>query len=177
MELGTVYQLSEARSCGEEWVRFWLAPMPILIDRCREYAEKAFKECVVKTKVLSMATSGKQIKVIRRPTVRRSRALRPRPRSPLGRVPIICGYSGWNTKITGRTQCFNSRSTRSARRTTRRCNAQLATLEVACCCAHRQARVRGKVAVDAIPGEFETLDKIHRPAVVFTVLNRLVRVD
>jgi len=135
-----------------------------LIRPVQKYAEKAFQEVRVRTKVLSMATAGKQIKVVMETD---------------GRKPKNCMTAFSYLSAASRIMSISGSKTRKSRRTTGGSSGQRETTDERprhlrhwrCggrwLLAHKATR-EGKVAVDAITGEFETLDKYIVPAVVFT---------
>ena len=167
MELGTVYAtLGSKVVVVEALASILMGADPDLVRPVQRYAEKAFKEVRVNTKVLSMATAGKQIKVVMEKDWQEDRGTL-RPRAGVGwtraeSTPIL-GLE--NRRSKGR-PADSSKSTRISRRT---CPAIYAIGDVAggVLLAHKAAR-EARVAVDAILGEYNAVNQYIIPAVVFT---------
>jgi dihydrolipoamide dehydrogenase len=128
-------------------------------------AQKAFKEIRVNTKVLKMATSGKQIKVTIEIDKQPREELYDRVLVSVGRSPNLADLGLENTKVTKNDKGFIH------------CNAQRQTEDPSIYAigdvnggillAHRASR-EARVAVDAIFGEASTSENIVIPAVVYT---------
>jgi len=166
MELGTVYATLGSKVVVVEALGSILAGADAdLIRPVQKYAEKAFKEVRVKTKVLSMATAGKQIKVIMETEGKKAEELYDRVLVSVGRVPNHADLGLENTKITRDDRGFIK--VNEKQQTNDPSLYAIGDVAGGVLLAHKATR-EGKVAVDAITGEFETLDKYVVPAVVFT---------
>jgi dihydrolipoamide dehydrogenase len=166
MELGTVYATLGSKVVVVEALGAILAGAdPDLIRPVQKYAEKAFKEVRVKTKVLSMATAGKQIKVIMETDGKKVEELYDRVLVSVGRVPNHADLGLGNTKITKDDRGFIK--VNEKQQTNDPAIYAIGDVAGGVLLAHKATR-EGKVAVDAITGESETLDKYIVPAVVFT---------
>jgi len=166
MELGTVYATLGSKVVVVEALGSILTGADADLTRpVQKYAEKAFKEVRVKTKVLSMATSGKQIKVIMETDGKKVEELYDRVLVSVGRVPNHADLGLENTKITRDERGFIK--VNEKQQTNDPALYAIGDVAGGVLLAHKATR-EGKVAVDAITGEFETLDKYIVPAVVFT---------
>src|SRR5579859_84996 len=166
MELGTVYATLGSKVVVVEALGAILTGAdPDLIRPVQKYAEKAFKEVRVKTKVLSMATAGKQIKVIMETDGKKVEELYDRVLVSVGRVPNHADLGLENTKITRDERGFIK--VNEKQQTNDPAIYAIGDVAGGVLLAHKATR-EGKVAVDGITGEFETLDKYIVRAVVFT---------
>lgn len=166
MELGTVYATLGSKVVVVEALGSILTGADAdLIRPVQKYAEKAFKEVRVKTKVLSMATAGKQIKVVMETDGKKIEELYDRVLVSVGRVPNHADLGLENTKITKDEKGFVKVNERQ--QTNDPALYAIGDVAGGVLLAHKASR-EARVAVDAITGEFESLDKYIIPAVVFT---------
>ncbi len=166
MELGTVYATLGSKVVVVEALGSILTGAdPDLVRPVQKYAEKAFQEVRVKTKVVSMATVGKQIKVVMEMNDKKVEELYDRVLVSVGRVPNHADLGLGNTKIAKDDRGFikvNEKQQTSDPRIY-----AIGDVAGGVMLAHKATR-EGKVAVDAILGEHETPNKYIIPAVVFT---------
>ncbi|HUJ71947.1 MAG TPA: NAD(P)/FAD-dependent oxidoreductase, partial [Verrucomicrobiae bacterium] len=100
MELGTVYAALGSKVVVVEALGSILTGADAdLIRPVQRYAEKAFQEVRVKTKVVSMSTVGKQIKVVMEADGKKTEELYDRVLVSVGRVPNHADLGLGNTKI------------------------------------------------------------------------------
>lgn len=167
MELGTVYATLGSKIVVVEALDSILAGAdPDLVRPVVAYAQKNFKEIRVKTKVLKMATHGKQIKVVMEHEGKQIEELYDRVLVSVGRTP--------NSKDLGL-----KRSTKVAmdEKGFIKVNEKQQTTDphiyaIGDVCgglmlAHKAAK-EARVAVDVITGENTTFENVVIPAVVFT---------
>jgi dihydrolipoamide dehydrogenase len=136
-----------------------------LVRPVSRVAQKAFKEIRLNTKVLKMATAGKQIKVTTEVNKDQRDELYDRVLVSVGRVPNLNDLGLDNTKVTKDDKGFIQ------------CNAQLQTEDPniyavgdasgGILLAHRAFK-QAKIAVEAILGEARAFENVVIPAVVFT---------
>src|SRR6266581_2771469 len=101
MELGTVYAALGSRVVVLEALPSILTGVdPDLVRPVSRVAQKAFKEIRLNTKVLKMATAGKQIKVITEINKEQREELYDRVLVSVGRVPNLADLGLENTKVT-----------------------------------------------------------------------------
>jgi dihydrolipoamide dehydrogenase len=166
MELGTVYAALGSNVVVLEALPSILTGVDAdLVRLVARAAQKAFKEIRVNTKVLKMATSGKQIKVTIEIDKQPREELYDRVLVSVGRSPNLADLGLENTKVTKNDKGFIH------------CNAQRQTedpniyaigdVNGGILLAHRASR-EARVAVDAIFGEASTSENIVIPAVVYT---------
>jgi dihydrolipoamide dehydrogenase len=166
MELGTVYAALGSNVVVLEALPSILTGIDAdLVRLVARAAQKAFKEIRVNTKVLKMATSGKQIKVTIEIDKQPREELYDRVLVSVGRSPNLADLGLENTKVTKNDKGFIH------------CNAQRQTEDPSIYAigdvnggillAHRASR-EARVAVDAIFGESSTSENIVIPAVVYT---------
>jgi dihydrolipoamide dehydrogenase len=128
-------------------------------------AQKAFREIRVNTKVLKMATAGKQIKVTMEVNKDKREELYDRVLVSVGRAPNYGDLGLQNTQVTKDDKGFI------------KCNTQQQTddpniyaigdVNGGALLAHRATK-EGRIAVDAILGESSAFENIVIPAVVYT---------
>ncbi len=166
MELGTVYASLGSKVVVIEALDSILSGAdPDLVRPVAAYAKKAFKEVRLKAKVLSMSTSGKQIKVISEVNGQKLEELYDRVLVSVGRVPNCEDLGLENTKVTRDDRGFikinNQQQTDDP--------AIYAIGDVAggIMLAHKASK-EARIAVEVITGENSAFDKIVIPAVVFT---------
>jgi dihydrolipoamide dehydrogenase len=166
MELGTVYAtLGSKVVVVEALASILMGADPDLVRPVQRYAEKAFKEVRVNTKVLSMATAGKQIKVVMEKDGKKIEELYDRVLVSVGRVPNHADLGLENTKIKKDDRGFLK--VNEKQQTDDPAIYAIGDVAGGVLLAHKATR-EGRVAVDAITGEFDSLNKYVVPAVVFT---------
>lgn len=166
MELGTVYATLGSTVVVTEALPNILTGIDSDLARpVLRYAEKAFKEIRLNTKVAKMATSGKQIKVSSTVEGKQKEETYDRVLVCVGRVPNCKDLGLENTKAALDEKGFI------------KVNAQMQTGDPAiyaigdvaggALLAHK-AMKEGRIAVEAILGEYSTSENVVIPAVVFT---------
>ncbi|HEY1267937.1 MAG TPA: dihydrolipoyl dehydrogenase [Candidatus Binatia bacterium] len=166
MELGTVYATLGSTVVVTEALPTILTGVDSDLARpVMRYAEKAFKEIRLNTKVGKMATSGKQIKVGFTVEGKAKEETYDRVLVCVGRVPNCKDLGLENTKAALDEKGFI------------KVNAQMQTADPAiyaigdvaggALLAHK-AMKEGRIAVEAILGEYSTSENVVIPAVVFT---------
>jgi len=166
MELGTVYAALGSNVVVLEALPSILTGVDAdLVRPVSRVAQKAFKEIRLNTKVLKMATAGKQIKVTTEVNKQQRDELYDRVLVSVGRVPNLADLGLENTKVTKDDKGFIQ------------CNAQLQTEDPniyavgdttgGTLLAHRAFR-QGKIAVETILGDASAFENVVIPAVVFT---------
>jgi dihydrolipoamide dehydrogenase len=167
MELGTVYATLGSNVVVLEALPSILAGVDAdLVRPVTRAAQKLFKEIRLNTKVLKMATSGKQIKVTTRAADGEPRdELYDRVLVSVGRAPNYTDLGLENTKVTKDDKGFI------------KCNAQQQTddpdiyaigdVNGGALLAHRASR-EARIAVEVMFGEQSAFEDIVIPAVVYT---------
>jgi dihydrolipoamide dehydrogenase len=166
MELGTVYATLGSQVVVLEALPSILPGIdPDLVRPVSRFAQKAFKEVRVNTKVLRMATAGKQIKVTTQLEKEQREELYDRVLVSVGRVSNCSDLGLENTQVKKDDKGFIIS------------NAQLRTddphiyaigdVTGGVLLAHRAAK-QARIAVDAILGEPSVFENIVIPAVVYT---------
>jgi dihydrolipoamide dehydrogenase len=166
MELGTVYAALGSKVVVLEVLPSILTGVdPDLVRPVSRFAQKAFKEIRVNTKVLKMATAGKRIKVTIQLAGEQREELYDRVLVSVGRVPNIGNIGLEHTKVTKDDKGFI------------KCNARQQTDDPhiyaigdaggGVLLAHRASK-QARIAVEAILGEPSVFENIVIPAVVFT---------
>ena len=166
MELGTVYAALGSKVVVLEVLPSILTGVdPDLVRPVSRFAQKAFKEIRVNTKVLKMATAGKRIKVTIQLAGEQRDELYDRVLVSVGRVPNISNMGLENTKVAKDDKGFV------------KCNARQQTDDPhiyaigdaggGVLLAHRASK-QARIAVEAILGESSIFENIVIPAVVFT---------
>jgi len=166
MELGTVYATLGSKVVVIEALDSILAGAdPDLARPVIKYAEKHFREVRLKTKVLKMSTTGKQIKVVSETNGQQKEELYDRVLVSVGRAPNCANFGIENTKVERDEKGFIT------------VNAQLQTSDPAIYAigdvvgglmlAHKASK-EARVAVGAILGENVAFENVIIPAVVFT---------
>jgi dihydrolipoamide dehydrogenase len=166
MEMGTVYAALGSNVVVLEALPTILAGVdPDLARPVTRAAQKSFKEIRVNTKVLKMATAGKQIKVTLEIDKQPREELYDRVLVSVGRAPNLADLGLENTKITKDDKGFIQ------------CNAQQQTedpniyaigdVNGGTLLAHRASK-EGRIAVEAILGEHSAFEDVVIPAVVYT---------
>jgi dihydrolipoyl dehydrogenase len=166
MELGTVYAALGSRVVVLEALPSILTGIdPDLIRPVARSAQKAFKEIRLNTKVMKMATAGKQIKVTMEVDKAPREELYDRVLVSVGRSPNYADLGIENTKVTkddrGFIQCNPQQQTEDPN------IYAIGDVNGGALLAHRASR-EAKVAVEAILGEPSAFENIVIPAVVYT---------
>ena len=166
MELGTVYAALGSNVVVLEAMPSILPGVDAdLVRPVMRAAQKAFREIRVNTKVLKMATAGKQIKVTMEVNKDKREELYDRVLVSVGRAPNYGDLGLQNTQVTKDDKGFI------------KCNTQQQTddpniyaigdVNGGALLAHRATK-EGRIAVDAILGESSAFENIVIPAVVYT---------
>jgi dihydrolipoamide dehydrogenase len=166
MELGTVYATLGSKVVVVEALdSILLGADPDLTRPVMAYAQKAFKQIRVKTKVARMETRGKQIKVIIEADGQPTEELYDRVLVAVGRVPNCEDLGLENTKV-GRDEKGFIR-VNASQQTDDPSIYAIGDCAGGVLLAHKASR-EARVAVEAISGESQGGDKFIVPAVVFT---------
>jgi dihydrolipoamide dehydrogenase len=166
MELGTVYAtLGSKVVLVEALDSILLGADPDLARPVAAYAKKAFKEVRVKSKVLKMATSGKQIKVEIETDGQKKEELYDRVLVAVGRVPNADDMGLENTKVARDDKGFIKVD--AAQRTEDPSIYAIGDIAGGILLAHKASR-EARIAVETICGEPGVISKFVVPAVVFT---------
>ena len=166
MELGTVYAALGSNVVVLEALPSILTGVdPDLVRPVTRIAQKAFKEIRVNTKVLKMATAGKQIKVTTQKDKEQHEELYDRVLVSVGRAPNYSDLGLENTEVTKNDKGFIQ------------CNPQQQTddpniyaigdVNGGALLAHRASK-EAKIAVESILGHASAFDDVIIPAVVYT---------
>ncbi len=166
MELGTVYAALGSNVVVLEALSSILTGVdPDLVRPVTRIAQKAFKEIRVDTKVLKMATAGKQIKVTTQKDKEQREELYDRVLVSVGRAPNYSDLGLENTRVTKNDKGFIQ------------CNPQQQTddpniyaigdVNGGALLAHRASK-EAKIAVESILGHASAFDDVIIPAVVYT---------
>jgi dihydrolipoamide dehydrogenase len=166
MELGTVYATLGSNVVVLEALPSILTGVdPDLVRPVSRAAQKAFKEIRVNTKVLKMATAGKQIKVTTEIDKQQREELYDGVLVSVGRAPNYGDLGLENTRVTKDDKGFI------------KCNPQQQTddpdiyaigdVNGGALLAHRASK-EARIAVEAILGESSAFENVVIPAVVYT---------
>ena len=166
MELGTVYAALGSNVVVLEALPSILTGVdPDLVRPVTRIAQKVFKEIRVNTKVLKMATAGKQIKVTTQKDKEQQEELYDRVLVSVGRAPNYSDLGLENTQVTKNDKGFIQ------------CNPQQQTddpniyaigdVNGGALLAHRASK-EAKIAVESILGHASAFDDVIIPAVVYT---------
>ncbi len=166
MELSTVYAtLGSKVVVVEAMDSILMGADPDLARPVMRYAQKAFKEIRLNTKVLKMATSGKHIKVVMETEGKQKEDLYDRVLVAVGRSPNCEDMGLKNTKVARDEKGFI------------KVNVQQQTADLSIYAigdvagglllAHKASK-EARIAVDAILGESSSSQDVVIPAVVFT---------
>jgi dihydrolipoamide dehydrogenase len=166
MELGTVYATLGSHVVVLEALPSILTGVDFdLVRPVARAAQKAFKEIRVNTKVLKMATAGKQIKVTTEIDKQQREELYDRVLVSVGRAPNYGDLGLQNTRVTKDDKGFI------------KCNPQQQTddpniyaigdVNGGALLAHRASK-EARIAVEAILGEASAFENVVIPAVVYT---------
>jgi len=166
MELGTVYATLGSKVTVVELLdSILLGADPDLVRPVMRYAQEAFKEVRLKTKVLKMATSGRQIKVTMESEKQRTEELYDRVLVCVGRVSNCADLGLENTKVERDDKGFVKVD--AQKRTADPAIFAIGDVAGGALLAHKAAR-EARIAVDAITGEASSADAFVIPAVIFT---------
>jgi dihydrolipoamide dehydrogenase len=166
MELGTVYaSLGSSVVVVEAMESILAGADPDLVRPVTRYAEKAFKQVRLKTKVAKMATSGKHIKVTIDSDGKLSDELYDRVLVSVGRVPNLADLGLENTKVEQDDKGFIKVNTRQ--QTTDPAIYAIGDIAGGVLLAHKASK-EARVAVEVIAGEQSAFEQVIIPAVVFT---------
>ncbi|MBI2090136.1 MAG: dihydrolipoyl dehydrogenase [Deltaproteobacteria bacterium] len=166
LELGTVYAtLGSKVTLVELLDSLLLGADSDLVRPVMRYAQEAFKEVRLKTKVLKMATSGKQIKVTMESEKQRTEELYDRVLVCVGRAPNCKDLGLENTKVEIDDQGFIEVTPQ--RRTADPAIYAIGDVVGGALLAHKAAK-EARIAVEAIVGETSSFEDVVIPAVIFT---------
>jgi dihydrolipoamide dehydrogenase len=166
MELGTVYAaLGSEVVLTEALSSILLGVDSDLIRPVMRFAEKAFKEVRLNAKVVRMATSGKQIKVILTVSGEQREEIYDRVLVSVGRVPNCKDLGLENTKVTLDERGFIQ--VNGQRRTSDPAIYAIGDIVGGALLAHKASK-EARIAVEAISGESSSFEDVIIPAVVFT---------
>lgn len=166
MELGTVYAALGSNVVVLEALQSILPGVdPDLVRPVSRRAQKAFKEVRVNTKVLKMATAGKQIKVTTEIDKQQREELYDRVLVSVGRTPNYADLGLENTRVTkddkGFIKCDLRQQTEDPH------IYAIGDVSGGELLAHRASK-EARIAVEALIGEPSAFENIVIPAVVYT---------
>jgi dihydrolipoamide dehydrogenase len=166
MELGTVYAALGSNVVVLEALPSILTGVdPDLVRPVSRIAQKAFKEIRVNTKVLKMATAGKQIKVTTQRDKEQREELFDRVLVSVGRAPNYSDLGLENTQVTkddkGFIQCNPQQQTEDPN------IYAIGDVNGGTLLAHRASK-EAKIAIESIMGEASAFENVVIPAVVYT---------
>jgi dihydrolipoamide dehydrogenase len=166
MELGTVYAALGSSVAMVEALSSTLVGVDSdLVRPVMRFAEKAFKEIRLNTKVVKMATGGKQIKVTLAVDGKQTEESYDRVLVSVGRAPNCKDLGLENTKVALDDKGFVQVN---AQRQTADPNIYaIGDVAGGALLAHKASK-EAKIAVEAIAGEASSFDGVVIPAVVFT---------
>ena len=166
MELGTVYATLGSNVVVLEALPTILTGIdPDLVRPVSRAAQKAFKEIRVNTKVLKMATVGRQIKVTMQIDKEQREELYDRVLVSVGRVPNYTDLGLEGTGVTKDEKGFIK--TNPQQQTDDRHIYAIGDVSGGVLLAHRAAK-QARIAVESILGEASAFENIVIPAVVYT---------
>lgn len=166
MELGTVYAALGSRVVVVEALSSILAGIDSdLLRPVKRAAEKLFQEIRVDTKVLKLATSGKQIKATLEIDKQKREELYDRVLVSVGRAPNYEDLGLENTRVAKDDKGFIKCDSRQ--QTTDPLIYAVGDVNGGALLAHRATK-EARIAVEAILGESSAFENIVIPAVVFT---------
>jgi dihydrolipoamide dehydrogenase len=166
MELGTVYASLGSSVVVLEALQSILPGVDAdLVRPVSRFAQKAFKEVRVNTKVLKMSTAGKQIKVTTQVDKQQREELYDRVLVSVGRIPN-CGDLGLdNTQVQNDDRGFIRVG--EQQQTDDPHIYAVGDVTAGVLLAHRAAK-QARIAVEAIVGEASAFSDVIIPAVVYT---------
>lgn len=166
MEMGTVYAALGSRVVVVEALDSILMGADAdLVRPVLAYAKKAFKEIRLKTKVLKMSTSGKQIKVEMEANGQQREELHDRVLVAVGRAPNCNDLGLENAKVARDDKGFIK--VNEKQQTSVPAIYAIGDIAGGVMLAHKAAK-EARIAVEVITGESSSFDNIIIPAVVFT---------
>lgn len=166
MELGTVYATLGSSVVVLEALPSILTGLDADLARpVMRYAQKNFKEVRVNTKVIKMATVGKQIKVTLQIDKEARDEVYDRVLVSVGRLPNYVDIGLDNTRVSKDDKGFIK--TNAQQQTDDPNIYAIGDINGGTLLAHRASR-EGRIAVDAILGEASAFENIVVPAVVYT---------
>jgi dihydrolipoamide dehydrogenase len=166
MELGTVYATLGSKVVVLEALPSILTGVDSdLVRPVSRAAQKAFKEIRVNTKVLKMATAGRQIKVTMQLDKEQRDELYDRVLVSVGRVPNYTDLGLENTRVSkdekGFIKCTPQQKTDDPH------IYAIGDVSGGVLLAHRASK-QGRIAVESILGENSAFENVVVPAVVYT---------
>ena len=166
LELGTVYAALGSKVVVVEALdSILLGADSDLVRPVMAYAQKAFKEVRLKTKVAKMETKGKQIKVIVEADGKQNEEFYDRVLVAVGRVPNCDDLGLQNTQVTRDDKGFIKANEKQ--QTSEPTIYAIGDCAGGVLLAHKATR-EARIAVEVITGESRGGDKFVIPAVVFT---------
>jgi dihydrolipoamide dehydrogenase len=166
MELGTVYAALGSQVVVLEALPSILTGVDAdLVRPVARAAQKAFKEIRLNTKVLKMATAGKQIKVTIEIDKQPRDELYDRVLVSVGRTPNLSDLGLENTKVTKNDKGFIQSNPQQ--QTDDPNIYAIGDANGGILLAHRASK-EAKIAVEAILGEASSFENVVIPAVVYT---------
>jgi len=166
MELGTVYATLGSRVVLVEALESVLAGADAdLVRPVMRYVQRAFSEVRVGTKVLKMATGGKQVKVVMDTNGKQAEERYDRVLVAVGRAPNCDDLGLKNTKVERDAKGFIKVDSRQ--HTSDPAILAIGDVVGGLLLAHKAAK-EARVAVDAIFGDSTVFEDVVIPAVVFT---------
>ena len=166
MELGTVYAtLGSKIVLAEALDGILMGADPDLARPVANWAHKNFKEIRLKAKVQSMATKGKQIKVVMEYNGEKKEELYDRVLVSIGRKPNCDDLGLKNTKVSQDEKGFIKVNSRQ--QTSDPSIYAIGDVAGGVMLAHKASK-EARIAVEVIAGEDSAFENIVIPAVVFT---------
>jgi len=166
MEIGTIYAALGSNVVVLEALPSILTGVdPDLVRPVMRAAQKAFKEIRLNTKVLKMATAGKQIQVTMEIDRQPREELFDRVLVSVGRVPNLTNLGLENTQVVRDDKGFIQ--TNAQQQTDDPNIYAIGDANGGALLAHRASK-EAKIAVEAIFGEPSAFDQVVIPAVVYT---------
>ena len=166
MELGTVYSALGSQVILTEALSSTLMGVDSdLVRPVMRYAEKLFKEVRLNTKVVKMATSGKQIKVTLTVNGEQRDEIYDRVLVCVGRVPNCKDLGLENTKVALDEKGFIR--VNSQRQTSDPAIYAIGDVVGGAMLAHKASK-EARIVVEVMAGESSAFDDVIIPAVVFT---------
>jgi dihydrolipoamide dehydrogenase len=166
MELGTVYAALGSNVVVLEALSSILTGVDAdLVRPVSRIAQKAFKEIRLNTKVLKMATAGKQIKVTTQKDKEQREELYDRVLVSVGRAPNYSDLGLENTQVTKDDKGFIQSNPQQ--QTDDPNIYAIGDVNGGALLAHRASK-EAKIAVEAILGQASAFDNVIIPAVVYT---------
>ena len=166
MELGTVYAALGSKVVVLEALPSILTGVdPDLVRPITRAAQKAFREIRLNTKVIKMATAGKQIKVTMQIDKDQREELYDRVLVSVGRVPNCADLGLENTQVTKDDKGFIK--TNSRQQTDDPHIYAIGDVNGGVLLAHKASK-EARIAVEAMTGESSVFEDVVIPAVVFT---------